>query len=60
MKQYLVIYLTKVTIKDFKGKYRRSHDYKKNPKLSIFNIKKFVFLSNQKHNKDNTKHRKLF
>lgn len=47
MEQYLVIYLTKVIIKDFKGKY----DYIKN--VSTLNVKKIqFFLSNQKHNKD--------
>ena len=49
MKQYLVIQLTKVIIRDFKGKYikLRSCKNKTKTQLTSFNTEDSVFLSNQ-------------
>jgi len=61
VKQYLVICLFIVTIKEFAGKYRKLNSCKTNKtNLSSFNREYSVFLSNQRpDDKDNMKHSKL-
>ena len=57
MKQCLTTLLTKTTIKDFIGKYRRLNSW---ANLTLLISRRLGLLSNQRSDKDNTEYKKLF